>query len=109
MAVARASCRAEVRLEVWFRGDWELKRDGGLMSIGAAEEVILEGREVCDGLGKRGYAGSPLSSRRGSAGSGGSSQSSPSKRSGSTRWAAEEVSFLGHDSHEKEILRGFLW
>jgi hypothetical protein len=78
------------------------------MSIGVAEEVILEGRGVWDDLGKSGYAGSPLSSRRGSAGSGGISQSSPSKRSGSVRWRVT-ASFLGHDSHEKETLRGFLW
>ena len=96
-----------MRLEVWFRGDWELKRGGGLMSMGAAEVAILERRQVCDDSGKRGYAGSPLSSKRGSAGSGGRSQSSPSKRSGSARSGAA-ASFLCQDSHEKETLRGFL-
>lgn len=72
-----------MRFEVWFRGDCEEKRGGGVMSIGAAEEAISRRVYVGGELGNRGYAGSPLSSKRGSSGSGGRSQSSPSNKSGS--------------------------
>lgn len=75
-ADAPASCNAKVRLEVWLRGDEDVKRGGVAMSIGDAP-VVMIGREDCLESGKRGKSrGSSAPSKRGAESEGGFDQSS---------------------------------